>query len=105
MLDESSAFRKKRLGKEMTDHIVINTIVPIVFAYGIQYKNELFKARAIRWLEETSAESNTIIHGFTKLGLNCKQAYDTQAMIELKTKYCDTRRCLQCSVGNALLKI
>src|SRR6187455_758570 len=54
--DESSSFKKKNLGAGMIDNIIINTIIPVLFAYGIYHKEEKYKNRAILWLYELSAE-------------------------------------------------
>ena len=65
--EESSAFRKKKLGKSMIDNIIINTIVPVLFAYGSYYNKEKYKQKALQWLEEISGEINSITNGFQKL--------------------------------------
>jgi hypothetical protein len=102
--DDSSPFRKKKLGASMTDNVMINTIVPMLFAYGNYHNEERCKHKALRWLEEISAENNTISKGFQKLGIENKNAFDSQALLELKNEYCDRKKCLDCSVGNAILK-
>jgi len=102
--NESSSFKKKAIGKDMIDNIIINTIVPVLFAYGLYHKEEKYKNKAILWLEELSAETNSITKGFSGLSLSNKSAFDSQAFIELKTQYCDHKYCLQCAIGNALLK-
>jgi hypothetical protein len=103
-LDETSAFRKKKLGDAMIDNIIINTIVPMLFAYGSYHDEEKYKQKALRWLEETPAENNSIIKEFQRLKIENKTAFDSQALIELKNEYCNKKRCLDCAVGNALLK-
>lgn len=103
--DESSAFKKKTIGRDMIDNIIINTIVPVLFAYGLYHKEETYKNKAILWLEELSAEANSITKGFASLKLFSKSAFDSQSFIELKTQYCDPKHCLQCGIGNALLKM
>lgn len=103
--DESSPFKKKTIGKDMIGNVLINTIIPILFAYGLYHKEEKFKNKAILWLEEISAEVNSITKGFTNLNLPNKSAFDSQAFIELKTQYCDHKHCLQCAIGNSLLKL
>lgn len=102
--DEESRFRKKILGKDMVDNLVVNTVVPLLFAYGRYRKEERFQERAMQWLSLTGAESNTIVKGFSQLDVAVASAFDSQALIELKTKYCDRRYCLQCGVGHALLR-
>ncbi len=102
--DEPTSFKKKKLGMDMINNILINTVVPVVFAYGLHCNEEKYKTRAIKWLEEVDAETNAIVKGFTSLSIPCKNAYDSQSLIELKTRYCDNRYCLQCALGNAILK-
>jgi len=102
--DETSSFKKKRLGSDMIDNIIINTIIPMLFAYGSYHKEEKYKQKALRWLEETSPEINSITKGFQQLKTENKSAFDSQALIELKNEYCNKKRCLDCAVGNAILK-
>ncbi len=102
--DEASAFKKKKLGAAMIDNIIINTIAPVLFAYGNYHDENKYKEKALRWLEETAAEKNAITKGFQQLKIENKNAFDSQALIELKNEYCSKKRCLECGVGNAILK-
>ena len=99
-----SNFKKKALGSSMIDSIIINTIVPSLFAYGLYHKSEPHKAKGLRWLEQISTENNSILSGFALLSVRSNSAYDSQALIELRNEYCTKKRCLECSVGNAILK-
>lgn len=101
---QSSSFKKKTFGADAVDNIIINTVVPVIFAYGLHHNDEKHKDKAIRWLEGISAEENILLKGFSALGLRAQTAFDSQALIELKNEYCSTKKCLQCSVGNNLLK-
>ena len=103
--DEPSSFKKKAIGNNMIDNIIINTIIPMLFAYGLYRKEEKYKTKAVLWLEQLQAEINSITKGFVNLQLSNKSAFDSQAFIELKTHYCDQRHCLRCAIGNAILKI
>jgi hypothetical protein len=103
-LDEPTAFRMKPVGKQMVENIIINTIVPVLFTYGILHKDHAIKNKALRWLEETVSEKNSILQQWTNIGIESKTATDSQALLELKSMYCDKKRCLECAVGNALLK-
>jgi hypothetical protein len=103
-LDEPSSYKKKRVGISMADNIMINTIAPMLFAYGHYHDEEKYKQKALRWLEETSAENNSITKRFMQLNVENQNAFDSQALIELRNEYCDRKRCLECSVGNAILK-
>ncbi len=104
IFDEESDFKIKRLGKQMIENILINTIVPIVFCYGLHHDDEFYKEKAIKWLEEISPEKNSITKGFEQLGYSNKNAFDSQAFIQLKNHYCNDKLCLECAIGNSLLK-
>lgn len=105
IFDEQTAFKKKNLGKLMINNILINTVIPVLFAYGLHQKEDKFKNKALQWLEEIKAEVNSITTGFAQLGIPCKTAFDSQALIQLKNEYCNKKRCLDCSIGNKLLAI
>ena len=102
--DEQSSLKKKSLGAAMVDNVLINTVCTVLFAYGHFNKEQKFKDKALQWLEEITAESNSITKGFLQTGLKNKNAHDSQALIELKNEYCSKKRCLDCAIGNALLK-
>ena len=104
LFDENSSFKKKSLGATMIDNLIINTITPILFAYGHHMHEQKYKDKALTWLECISAENNSITRGFEKLEIENKNARDSQALIQLKNEYCDNRRCLDCFIGNAILK-
>ena len=101
--DDPTAFKKKTLGKQMIQNILINTVIPVLYAYGLFNKNEVLKSKALQWLEKTGAEKNNITKGFQSLGIENKNAFDSQALIRLKNKYCDHLLCLQCAIGNKIL--
>ena len=88
----------------MIENIIINTIVPILFSYGVHHSEESFKERAITWLETISSEKNLITKGFEQLGFTNKSAFDSQALLQLKNEYCYHKFCLQCAIGNTILK-
>ena len=104
IFDEATSFKEKNTGTQMINNILINTIIPIVFAYGLFNKEERYKNKALQWLEQIAAEKNNITNNFTRLGIENKHAFDSQALLQLKNEYCNKKRCLECSVGNRLLK-
>ena len=102
--DELSSFRIKRPGQDSISNIIINTIIPMLFAYGSYHDEAGHKEKAFHWLEQLAGENNNIIKQFWKLKIESRTAFDSQALIELKTEYCDRKRCLDCAVGNVILK-
>jgi hypothetical protein len=104
IFDEVSIFREKNIGKQMIHSVLINTIVPILFAYGHHHGETKYKDRAMLWLEQIAEENNSITNGFVRLGIENRNAFDSQALIQLKNDYCNQKRCLECAVGNKLLR-
>ena len=104
VFDEISSFKKKILGKQMINNILINTVVAVLYAYGYFNNNESYKNKALHWMANIISEKNSITEGFQSLGVENKTACDSQALIQLKNEYCDHKRCLQCAIGNKILK-
>lgn len=104
IFDDPTTYKTKTLGKQMVQNILINTVVPILFAYGYLNKLEPIKEKALQWLGEIVAERNNITKGFETLTIENKTALDSQALIQLKNEYCNQKRCLQCAIGNKILK-
>ncbi|HET9431084.1 MAG TPA: DUF2851 family protein [Chitinophagaceae bacterium] len=102
--DEVSAYKKKTLGEQMTNTIIINTVVPLLYAYGHYHRDNRYKEKALQWLEQTGPEENSIIKKFKHMGIPCSSGYDTQSLIELKNEYCQHKKCLDCAAGNNILK-
>ena len=104
VFDEPATFKKKTLGEQMINNIVINTVSVMLFAYGLYHNESSYKDKALQWLEDIAAEKNNITRGFIQLDADCKTAFDSQALVQLKNNYCNKKRCLECAIGNKLLK-
>ncbi|GAB4472095.1 MAG: DUF2851 family protein [Thermoflexibacter sp.] len=91
------------LGKQSIANLIINTVVPLLVAYGNQKDNPSFIDRAIYFLEQIHAEKNHILSAWEKVGIKAQNAFDSQALIELYNHYCLEERCLQCNIGISLL--
>ena len=101
---EMAGFKKKKLGEQMINNILINTVVPVLFAYGHYHNESRYKDKALQWLIDIKAEKNSITKGFVSLHMENNTAFDSQALIQLKNEYCNKKRCLDCTVGNKLLR-
>ena len=62
------------------------------------------KEKCIQWLHQLPAEQNRITRQWQVDGIGNKSALDSQALIELTNHYCINRRCLDCAIGNKILK-
>ena len=101
--DKESPKKMKTLSKSFIDLIVINTIIPLQFTYAKSQGKEILED-LISLLNEVASEKNAIIDKFNSLGILSKNAFESQAMLQLKNEYCNKSRCLDCAVGMELLK-
>jgi hypothetical protein len=94
----------KTLSDSSLNLIVINTVVPFLYAYGIHRGKEKLCSRATAFLEGLKPENNYIIRMWSECGLKVSHAGDSQALIQLKKEYCDKKKCLYCRIGYEYLK-
>lgn len=92
------------LGENSVDNILVNTVAPLLAAYARIKDSQEYMDRAIILLQEISAEQNSITKLWASHGMKSKSAFDSQAMIELYSNFCQKRRCLECTIGHAVLK-
>jgi len=96
--------KAKNLGKTSINNIIINVVVPILFVYAKQKNNETINLKALSYLEVLPSENNAIIKKWEQLGVKSNSALQSQSLLELKNNYCSQKKCLNCSIGNNLLK-
>lgn len=104
ILDKPSAARPKNLGPDILHSIVINTVVPILFAYAQERGQPELKDRALQFLEQAPPEKNSIVEGWRQMRVTAHNAFDSQALLQLKNQYCETRRCLSCAICHQILQ-
>jgi hypothetical protein len=95
--------KNKSIGKTLIDSIIINTVSPFLYIYGI-YKDEVvFLEKAIELLEELPPEDNKITRLFDqKIAMD--NAANSQGLIHCYKELCVAKKCLDCSIGIHLLK-
>lgn len=91
------------LSRSSIDIILINTVAPLLYAYGELTGNYEMTDKAIKLLEDLRAESNSIVSHFVAYGIDCPDALTSQALVQLKCEYCDARKCIYCKIGHHLL--
>lgn len=101
--DSTSPASTSVLGKPAIDIILINTVAPLLYAYGCHIGNNHYTDRA-QWIwESLRPEQNNIVRRFAAVGIEAKSALDSQAIIQLYNEYCQNRKCLYCRIGHKLL--
>ena len=101
---EISPSHPKTLSNSSIDLLIINTVIPFLYAYGKHKANEILCMRAGQFLEELKPENNNIIRMWQECGVKASHAGDSQALIQLKKNYCDLKKCLYCRIGYEYLK-
>ncbi len=101
---KSSPRREKRLGENALNLILINTVIPFLYAYGMHKADERLCDRATRFLETLKAENNRVTRLWDGAGLPVYTAADSQALLQLQKEYCDRKDCLRCRFGYEYLR-
>lgn len=94
----------KKLSKSSTDLIIMNSVVPFLFAYGRYKGADELCDRAFDFMEGIKAETNSYIRKWQEAGINCESAADSQALMQLSKNYCEKRNCLRCRFGYEYIK-
>lgn len=90
-------------GKQTVNSIIINSIIPALFAYGEYYNKAEYKEAAFRLLEEIPFENNLYVRKFKETGIRISNAYDSQAVIQLFREYCQKKKCMFCRFAIKLI--
>lgn len=101
--DKESPKKVKKLSKSFVDLLLINTIIPIQFAYAKSLGKETVD-NLIEMLVLVAPEKNAVIDKFTSFGVKAANSFETQSLLQLKNEYCTGGRCLDCAIGMELLK-
>lgn len=101
---KTSPRKTKQMSKSGLDLIIINAVVPFLYAYGRHCQKEYLCERATILLEELPAENNYITRMWEGAGILVTSAADSQALIQLQKEYCDKHDCLRCRFGYQYLK-
>ncbi len=94
-----------RLGKTAIQLLMINFFTPFLFIYAKKLGNEKMNRQAFEMLQIIEGEDNAITRRWKSMGMKGSSGAETQALLELKSNYCDRKRCLSCGIGISLLRM
>lgn len=94
-----------RVGKQAIELIIINTVVPLLFAYGKLRGLSRLRQKSFDLLETLPPERNSIVRKWNKTlpNVNIRSAAETQGLVYLKKNYCDQHKCLICRVAQKVM--
>ena len=102
--NDESTKRKKNIGEDAVNNILINTVAPFLFLYGKRKFQPQHLDSALELLDSLPPENNMTIRKWEGLSTTIKNASYSQGLLQLKRVYCDEKKCLHCSVGLKILK-
>jgi len=93
-----------KINLQLIESVIINCIIPYLWWKGIVLEKDDYKERALDWYQAISPEQNNVISKWKKFNVPIKNAYDSQALLEIYSDFCSASKCLECSVGTKILK-
>ncbi|NRD24553.1 DUF2851 family protein [Winogradskyella litoriviva] len=99
---KTSKVFKKLMTKPFVDLLIINTLIPLKFSYA-KFQGKSIEEELFQLIKEIKIENNSIVSKFLDLKPLEKNALNSQGLLQLKQKFCDNNKCLQCAIGNSLI--
>ncbi len=100
---QKTSEKEFNLGISTIENIIINALIPMLFAYGKIHNLPELSDKSLEWLLQVPAEQNSVIKGWEIFGIKAKNAWQSQALIEQKSNYCNKLQCLRCIIGKEIL--
>lgn len=91
------------LTEASTNTLLINVAIPLRHARALSRGDLEGLDRAGELLQQLPPEENSLIKLFTQGGIKCRDAFTSQALIELRREYCEKRKCIYCRFGLRML--
>ena len=104
MFSRASKSKQQSMGKGSAQNLIINVVVPLLVAYASYSGNLQYQDKAIALLEQLKEDSNKHTRLYEELGWQAKTAADNQAALGLFRFYCEPVNCMQCGIGNKIMK-
>jgi hypothetical protein len=99
-----SSFREKQVGRQMANSLLINTVLPLLVFYAARNNDQPLQEKCMQWLMQLPKEKNAVTTFWEQAGVEHQNAFDSQALLQLKKAYCNELRCLSCAIGSAILR-
>ncbi len=103
LFNRPSKFKPKNLGAFAVRSLIINAVVPVLAFYGKYRHEEKYYRRAVGFLKMLPPEFNAIVAVWTGAGISPENAWQSQALLQLKNEFCTYRRCLECEMGTSII--
>ena len=101
--EKTSKKSEKKLSKKFIDLVIINTILPLKFNYA-KYLGKQIDDEIVYIATQIGAEQNSIVEKYKNLNIKIANSAESQSILQLYNEYCSKNKCLECAIGNSLLK-
>ena len=101
---ETDAAPRTALSRSSVMSLIINVVVPLKVAWADRHDTERLSDEAIEMLYAVSPEDNRLTRLFADTKIRHDSAFVSQALIQLRRRYCETSDCLRCRIGHRALK-
>lgn len=101
VFDRLSKKRTKHIGKDFSNNIILNSMIPLFISYGISIGDPLYFAKGRQWLDSMPFETNKNT-GFFKHVIIPKNAFESQSLLELFNDFCKNNRCEECFIAREI---
>jgi len=92
------------LGKDAAVNIMINTVAPMQYLYAKLEGRPDLADNSLQLLQSLKGENNNIVRAWKNYGVDAEDAASSQALLQLYNNYCVMKSCLNCAIGNRLMK-
>jgi hypothetical protein len=104
LADDNWLTKSSKIGTASVQTLIINVVVPFKAAWVLK-EQQIDRLHVVaEWLEQMPVELNNITKKWQQLSWYAGNAFESQGQIELFQNYCTPKRCLQCIIGNQVLK-
>ena len=93
----------KTLGLQSRRLIVINAVVPLLFAYARRRGNTTEQLNIVSMLSFLPVEKNSRLREWQQCGISAQHEGEAQALLLLYKEYCQKHKCLVCRWGHCVL--
>ena len=103
LFDRPSSASPKKIGPAGKESLIINGVLPMLFFYGTMKDRCDLRELTFELLEQMPPERIALIQIWKNAGIIAQNALESQALLQLKSHYCDKKRCLECRFGKEIL--
>ena len=87
----------------MINNLILNALLPFLYQYSRLNHQVIKKSELITAYKNLPPEENKITRKWDKIGIKIKNAYESQASLEIYKQFCLNKQCANCEVGQKII--